>query len=346
MECGDKLIFLGVLGLNETNGLDMNPDSKIFVAGHRGLVGAALMRTLRAGGYQNILIAAHKDLDLTEQSEVEDYFQKSRPDIVIVAAGRVGGILANQSEPDEFIMENCAIALNVIRAAYSIGVRKLLYLGSSCIYPRMAANPIGEEALLTGQLEETNQWYAIAKIAGIKMCQAFRRRHGCDYLTAMPTNLFGPGDRYDAARSHVLPALIARFHAAKQDGIPSVTCWGSGSPRREFLYVDDLARACLLLLENETVEDLFNVGFGSDTTIKELAEMVKQKVGYEGEIDWDESKPDGTPQKLLDSSRIRALGWRPQVSLGQGIELAYRDFLENNPLACAERNGRLALASC
>lgn len=305
----------------------LKKEDTIFVTGHRGLVGSALCRVLRSKGYKNLITASHQDLDLTRQEDVDSFFKAHRPECVIVAAGRVGGILANQQEPAQFIYQNTQIACNVIESAHQNQTRKLLYLGSSCIYPKQTAQPIEEEALLTGSLEETNQWYAVAKIAGIKMCQAYRRQYGCDFVAAMPTNLYGPGDHYDPERSHVMPALFHKFHEAKRLGLPEVVCWGSGRPRREFLFVDDLAQACLTLLNRYSGEDIVNIGFGSDISIQELTTMVQDVVGYQGRIVWDRSKPDGTYRKLLKSDRIRHLGWAPRTDLKSGMPLAYADYL-------------------
>jgi len=302
------------------------PDARIYVAGHRGLVGSALWRELERRGCRHLLGRTRAELDLLDGAAVRRFYAQERPEYVFVAAARVGGIAANDTQPARFIYENLAIQTHLIHGAYEAGVKKLLFLGSSCIYPKLAPQPLREEYLLSGPLEPTNQWYAVAKIAGVKMCEAYRRQYGCDFISVMPTNLYGPNDHYDLQSSHVLPALIRRFHDAKRAGAPSVTCWGTGTPRREFLYVDDLARACVLLMERYSAEACINVGYGQDVTIRELAEMVRRVVGYEGQILWDTSKPDGTPRKLLDSSRLFALGWRPQVDLETGLRLAYEDF--------------------
>lgn len=302
------------------------PEARIYVAGHRGLVGSALWRELERLGCRHLLGRTRAELDLLDGEAVRRFYAREKPDYVFVAAARVGGIAANDSQPAQFIYENLAIQTHLIHAAYEAGVKKLLFLGSSCIYPKLAPQPLKEESLLSGPLEPTNQWYAVAKIAGVKMCQAYRRQYGCDFISVMPTNLYGPNDHYDLQTSHVLPALIRRFHEAKRTGAPAVTCWGTGRPRREFLYVDDLARACVLLMERYSDEPCINVGYGQDVTIAELAELVRRVVGYEGQILWDTSKPDGTPRKLLDSSRLFALGWRPQVDLETGLRLAYEDF--------------------
>ncbi len=305
----------------------MNPDSKVFVAGHRGMVGSAIVRELARLGLKNVLTRTRAELDLTRQSAVERFYDEARPDYVFVAAAKVGGILANDTHPAEFLQENLQIQSNLIHGAWRAGVRKLLFLGSSCIYPRLAPQPLREESLLSGPLEPTNQWYAIAKIAGIKMCEAYRRQYGCDFISAMPTNLYGPNDNYDPQMSHVLPALIRRFHDAKVAGAARVTCWGTGSPLREFLFVDDLAKACVLLMRNYSDAQFINVGSGEEVSIRNLSETVARAIGFEGEVAWDTSKPDGTPRKVMDSSRLRALGWKPEIDLPTGIRLAYDDFL-------------------
>lgn len=305
----------------------MNPDSKVFVAGHRGMVGSAIVRELARLGFQNVLTRTRAELDLTQQSAVERFYGEARPDYVFVAAAKVGGILANDTHPAEFLHENLQIQSNLIHGAWRAGVKKLLFLGSSCIYPRLAPQPITEESLLTGPLEPTNQWYAIAKIAGIKMCEAYRRQYGCDFISAMPTNLYGPNDNYDLQSSHVLPALIRRFHEAKVAGAAQVNCWGTGSPLREFLFVDDLAKACVLLMRTYSDAQFINVGSGEEVSIRALSESVARAIGFKGEVAWDTSKPDGTPRKVMDSSRLRALGWKPEIDLPTGIRLAYEDFL-------------------
>ena len=307
----------------------MNKDARIYVAGHRGLVGAALVRRLQAHGYQSLITATSKELDLRDQMAVREFFSDHKPDYVFLAAARVGGILANDTYPADFIYDNLMIEVNIIESAYRHGVEKLLFLGSTCIYPRLAPQPIKEEYLLTGPLEPTNEWYAVAKIAGIKLCQAYRKQYGVQFFSAMPTNLYGPGDNFDLEKSHVMPALIRKFHDAKIAGAPTVTVWGTGTPLREFLHVDDCARACLFLMENYEGADIVNIGTGSDITIKSLAELVKDVVGYTGEIVFDTSKPDGTPRKLIDTSRIRALGWQPEISLRDGIADAYQWFIDN-----------------
>ena len=307
----------------------MNRDSKIFVAGHRGLVGSAIVRELKRIGYANILMRSRAEVDLLDPRAVESFFEVERPEYVFFAAAKVGGILANDTQPASFLWENLRMETNILDSAWRSGVRKLLFLGSSCIYPKMAPQPLKEEYLLTGPLEPTNEWYAVAKIAGIKLCQAFRRQYGCNFISAMPTNMYGPNDNYDLQTSHVLPALIRKFHEAKENRAHQVVCWGTGSPRREFLHSDDLARALLFLMDNYDEEQLINVGFGSDITIRELASLVSKVVGFEGEIVWDVSKPDGTPRKLMDSSRIQNLGWRPTIELSQGVASAYNDFKQH-----------------
>jgi len=305
----------------------MNLDSKIYVAGHRGLVGSAIWRELERQGFKNLIGRTRKEVDLLDAHAVRQFYAKERPEFVFVAAAKVGGILANDQQPAAFLYENLQIQNNLIHGAHEARVKKLLFLGSSCIYPKLAPQPLKEEYLLTGPLEPTNQWYAVAKIAGIKLCQAYRREHGCDFISAMPTNMYGPNDNYDLLTSHVLPALIHKFHEAKVAKAPSVSCWGSGAPLREFLYADDLGRACIFLMQNYSEEQFINVGYGSDISIKDLATLVKATVRFEGEIVWDSTKPDGTPRKLMDSSRLFALGWKPQVNLATGVRLAYEDFL-------------------
>jgi len=307
----------------------MNPGASIFVAGHRGLVGSALVRRLRAAGFENLLLRERVELDLTDQRAVAGFFARERPQYVLLAAARVGGILANNTYPADFLRQNLAIQTNVIDSAWRGGVRKLLFLGSSCIYPRLAPQPMREEHLLTGPLEPTNEPYAIAKIAGLKMCQAYRRQYGFDAICAMPTNLYGPGDNFSDHDAHVLPALLRRFHEAKESGAPEVVLWGSGQPRREFLYVDDLADACLFLLQRYQDEQPINVGWGRDLTIAELAETIARTVGFSGRTRYDPSKPDGTPRKLLDTSRLTALGWSPRTELAVGIRTTYEWFLNN-----------------
>jgi len=301
----------------------MKRESSIFVAGHRGMVGSALVRALRAGGFENLILRDRSELDLTRQADVERFFATARPEYVLLAAAKVGGILANDSLPAQFIYDNLAIQTNVIDAAYRNGTRKLLFLGSSCVYPRLAPQPITEASLLTGPLEPTNEWYALAKIAGIKMCEAYRRQYGFNAISVMPTNLYGPEDNFDLTSSHVLPALLRKFHEAVERGSPTVEVWGSGAPRREFLHVDDLAAACLFLMERLDEAGWINVGAGTELTIAELAQTLARVTGFRGEVRFDFSKPDGTPRKLLDSSRMRALGWAPSISLEDGVRSTY-----------------------
>jgi GDP-L-fucose synthase len=303
-----------------------NLDAKIYVAGHRGLVGSAVVRALEGRGASDILVRTHRELDLTEQSAVREFFERERPAGVVMAAARVGGIQANNTRPGEFIRDNLLIQDNVIDAAYRAGVEKFVFLGSSCIYPKMAPQPIKEDYLLTGALEPTNEWYAIAKIAGLKMCQAYRRQYGFNAISLMPTNLYGPGDNFDLQNSHVLPALIRRFHEAKLRGDGALSVWGTGTPRREFLHVDDLADAVVYLLETYDGEGIVNIGWGEDVTIRELAGMVAEVSGFRGELVFDSSKPDGTPRKLLDTSRLTSLGWKPKIALRQGLEETYEWF--------------------
>ena len=307
----------------------------IFIAGHRGLVGSALVRRLRDAGFNNLLVRDRRQLDLTRQVAVETFFEAHRPEYVFLAAAKVGGILANNNFPAEFIRDNLAIQTNVIDAAYRHGVKKLLFLGSSCIYPKHAPQPMKEDSLLTGPLESTNEWYAIAKIAGLKMCQAYRRQYGFNAISVMPTNLYGPGDNFDLNSSHVLPALIRKFHDAKQLHKPSVELWGTGTPRREFLHVDDLADACVYLMQHYEDESLINVGWGEDVTIKELANIIATAVNYEGALTFDTSKPDGTPRKLLDTTKLNSLGWNPRVKLADGILQTYQWYREQTMLTHA-----------
>ena len=304
-----------------------NLDQRVFVAGHRGMVGAAITRELHRRGYQHVLTRNRTELDLENQNQVHRFFSTTPVDVVYLAAARVGGILANQNHPVDFLYKNLMIQCNVIRAAYAAGVRKLLFLGSSCIYPREAPQPIREDALLTGPLEATNEPYAIAKIAGLKLCEAYQREYGARFICAMPTNLYGPHDNYDLHSSHVLPALIRKFHEGREAGQESVTIWGTGTPLREFLYVDDLAKGCVMLMEHPDAEGIYNIGAGKDIRIADLAALVARVVGYQGRIVYDTGKPDGTPRKLMDSSRVQALGWQPTVSLSDGIALAYGHFL-------------------
>ena len=309
----------------------MTPDSKIFVAGHRGMVGSAIVRALASQGFTQILTRPRAELDLLDRSAVRAFFEKERPEFVIDAAARVGGIVANSEKPVEFLLENLTLQNNLIEAAADFGCAKLLFLGSSCIYPKLAPQPIREDALLTGPLEPTNDAYAIAKIAGIKLCQAYAREYGKNFLSAMPTNLYGPHDNFDLHTSHVLPALIRKIHEAKKSGAPEVLVWGTGTPRREFLHADDLADACVFLLKNYDSPELINIGSGTDVTIRELAETVCEVLGYDGTLVFDPTKPDGTPRKLMDSSRLFSLGWKPKISLREGIAHAHAWFLENQP---------------
>jgi GDP-L-fucose synthase len=306
----------------------LDKSERIFIAGHRGLVGSALLRHLQAGG-SNLLTRDRSQLDLTDENAVREFFRREKPGVVLLAAAKVGGIKANNEFPVEFLSENLRIQNNAIRAAHENGVRKLLFLGSSCIYPKHAAQPISENALLSGPLEPSNEAYAIAKIAGIKLCQAYAREYGANFISAMPTNLYGPNDNFDLVSSHVLPALLRKAHEAKTSGARQLTLWGSGEPRREFLHVDDLAEACLLLLEKYDSPDIINVGCGEDISIRELAELICEIVGFDGELVWDRSQPDGTPRKLLDVSKLKALGWEPVVSLRDGIVHTYEWFLAN-----------------
>jgi GDP-L-fucose synthase len=299
---------------------------RIFVAGHTGMAGSAIVRRLRQEPC-NVLVVEHSELDLTRQDQTERYLSATRPDAVIMAAGRVGGILANDTYPADFLADNLAMALNCIQVSHLIGVRKLLFLGSSCIYPKFAKQPMSEDQLLTGELEPTNEWYAIAKIAGIKLCQAYRRQHDRDFVSVMPTNLYGPGDNYHPEHSHVVAALIRRFHEAKLKGESKVVVWGSGTPRREFLYVDDFADACVFVLKNYSDAQFINIGFGEDIPIADLARLVAEVIGFRGELVYDTSKPDGTPRKLLDVSRLSSMGWKAKVPLREGLAKAYHDFL-------------------
>lgn len=307
----------------------MEKESKIFVAGHRGMVGSAIVRELRRQGYTNIITRTHAELDLTDQRAVEEFFASERPEYVFLAAAKVGGIVANSEAPADFMYVNMMLEMNVINSAWRNGCRKLEFLGSSCIYPRMAPQPMPESCLLTSSLEQTNEAYALAKISGLKYCEYLNRQYGTDYISVMPTNLYGPNDNYHPTHSHVLPALIRRFHEAKVAGAPSVTCWGDGSPLREFLYVDDLANLCVFLMNNYSGNETVNAGTGKELTIRELTEIVAGTVGYEGEILWDTEKPNGTPRKLLDVSKATALGWTARTELREGVRLAYEDFLTN-----------------
>ncbi len=320
----------------------MDKNAKIYIAGHRGLVGSALLRNLKAKGYGNLVMRSHTELDLADAAATKAFFQAEKPDYVFLAAAKVGGILANNNYPADFIRENLDIQNNVIEQSYASGVKRLLFLGSSCIYPRDCPQPIKEEYLLTGPLEPTNRPYALAKIAGIEMCWSYNRQYGTQYLAAMPTNLFGPGDNYHPENSHVIPGLVRKFHQAKVKGASTVTVWGTGTPRREFLYSDDMADACSFLMNlsdskfqallgvsrNDSLPPLVNIGSGSDLSIKELSEMIGSRIGFQGEIAFDTSKPDGTMRKLMDSGRLNSMGWQPKTNLKEGIELAYQDFLK------------------
>jgi GDP-L-fucose synthase len=331
----------------------MKRDAKIYVAGHQGLVGSALVSRLRALGYSNLLLRAHRELDLTDQSEVKEFFAREHPEYVFLAAAKVGGILSNSIYPAEFIYQNLVIQTQVIHEAYRIGVKRLLLMGSSCIYPRLATQPIKEEYLLSGPLEITNQPYAIAKISGIEMCWSYNQQFGTCFLTAMPTNLFGPGDRYDSQTSHVVPALLRKMHEAKVRGASQVEVWGTGNPRREFLYSEDAADACVFLMSltdeqlrpilEEGMRPIVNIGCGQDLTVREIAGLIAEVVGFRGHFVFDPSKPDGTPRKLLDISRLTALGWKPSTELREGLIMTYKDFLEHHKLAT---NVGALLSSC
>lgn len=313
----------------------MDKDSKIYVAGHRGMVGSAIVRELQRRGYNNIITRTHRELDLTCQQAVDDFFAAERPEYVFLAAAKVGGIVANNSAPADFMYENMMLEMNVIHSAWKHGCRKLEFLGSSCIYPRLAPQPMPESCLLTSSLEQTNEAYALAKISGLRYCTYLNRQYGADFISVMPTNLYGPNDNYHPEHSHVLPALIRRFHEAKVNGAPSVTCWGDGSPLREFLYVDDLADLCVFLMNNYSGDETVNAGTGKELSIKDLTTLVASVIGYEGQILWDTTRPNGTPRKLLDVSKATRLGWTYKTELADGIRLAYEDFL-NNPMR-AER---------
>ena len=313
----------------------MDKNAKIYVAGHKGMVGSAIVRALNKQGYNNIITRTHAELNLIRQDDVEAFFEKEKPEIVVLAAAKVGGIVANESALADFMYDNMMLEMNVIHSAFKNNCKKLLFLGSSCIYPRLAPQPMPESCLLTGELEKTNEAYALAKISGLKYCEFLNRQYGTDYISVMPTNLYGPNDNYHPTHSHVLPALIRRFHEAKEAGLESVICWGDGTPLREFLYVDDLADLCVFLLNNYSGNETVNAGTGKELTIKELTEIVARVVGYKGKIEWDPTKPNGTPRKLLDVSKAKALGWTYKTELEDGIRLAYEDFL-NNPMR-AER---------
>ena len=307
----------------------LDKQAKIYVAGHRGMVGSAIVRKLQKEGYMNLVLKTSAELDLRDQVKVADFFAAEKPDYVFLAAAKVGGIVANNTYRADFLYENLAIQNNIIHSSFVNKVKKLQFLGSSCIYPKLAPQPLKESYLLSGYLEETNEPYAIAKIAGIKMCEAYRAQYGCDFISVMPTNLYGPNDNYDLENSHVLPAMIRKFQEAKERGDTSLTLWGSGSPMREFLHADDLAEACVYLMETYSDAELVNIGTGIDVTIKELAETVKEIVGFTGTIDWDRTRPDGTPRKLMDVSKLHSLGWKHKIELKEGISLAYQDFLTN-----------------
>lgn len=307
----------------------MNKDSKIYVAGHHGMVGSAIVRELMRQGYGNIVVRTHAELDLTRQEAVESFFADEKPEYVFLAAAKVGGIVANQSAPADFMYENMALEMNVIHSAWRNGCKKLEFLGSSCIYPRLASQPMPENCLLTSALESTNEAYALAKISGLKYCEYLNRQYGTDYISVMPTNLYGPNDNYHPEHSHVLPAMIRRFHEAKEAGLKEVVCWGDGSPLREFLYVDDLANLCVFLMNNYSGNETVNAGTGKEVSIKELAELVARTVGFKGTIKWDTSRPNGTPRKLLNVEKAAGLGWRYRTELEDGIRKAYQDFLEN-----------------
>lgn len=307
----------------------MEKNAKIYVAGHRGMVGSAICRKLECEGFTNIITRVHSELDLCRQKEVESFFEKEKPEYVFLGAAKVGGIVANNDAPADFMYDNMILEMNVIHSAWKNGCKKLMFLGSSCIYPRMAPQPIKESSLLTGELEQTNEAYALAKISGLKYCEYLNRQYGTDYISVMPTNLYGPNDNYHATHSHVLPALIRRFHEAKENRVNEVVCWGTGAPLREFLYVDDLADACIYLMDKYSGNETVNLGTGVELTIKELTDLVAKITGYEGRIKWDSTKPDGTPRKLLDVSKLNGLGWHYKTELEDGLRMTYDDFLKN-----------------
>jgi GDP-L-fucose synthase len=311
----------------------MDRDAKIFVAGHNGLVGSAIMRTLRDSGFSQVVGRNRSEIDLENQGDVYDFFERERPEYVFLAAAKVGGIHANSTYPADFIRSNLIVQLNVVEAAYRAGTKKLMFLGSSCIYPKFAPQPIPEDALLSGLLEATNQPYAVAKIAGIELCRSYNRQYGTNFVSVMPTNLYGPGDNFDLQNAHVIPALMHRFHLAKRAAAPSVAVWGSGEPRREFLYIDDLAEACVYLMQRHDGSDIVNIGCGEDVSIAEIAQLIGDVVGYRGELVFDPSKPDGTPRRLLDVSKLNSLGWKPRVTLREGLVEMYRWFCENEQRA-------------
>ena len=308
----------------------MQSEGSIFIAGHSGLAGSAILRALQSRGYSRLIVRTHQELELTDARAVKDFFQQERPESVFLAAAKVGGIQANNTLPAEFLRENLLIQTHVLHEAWQAGVKKMLFLGSSCIYPKLAPQPIPESALLTGELEPTNDAYALAKIAGIQLCKAYRKQHGANFIAVMPTNLYGPHDNFHPEHSHVLPALLRRFHEAQRDGLQEVTVWGSGTPKREFLHSDDLASACLFLMEHYDSPEIINIGWGQDCTIRELAEMIAKTVGYTGKLKWDDSRPDGTPRKVLDNRKLTALGWEPKISLQEGLRLTYQWYLENH----------------
>ena len=308
----------------------MQSEGSIFIAGHSGLAGSAILRALQSRGYSRLIVRTHQELELTDARAVKDFFQQERPESVFLAAAKVGGIQANNTLPAEFLRENLLIQTHVLHEAWQAGVKKLLFLGSSCIYPKLAPQPIPESALLTGELEPTNDAYALAKIAGIQLCKAYRKQHGANFIAVMPTNLYGPHDNFHPEHSHVLPALLRRFHEAQRDGLQEVTVWGSGTPKREFLHSDDLASACLFLMEHYDSPEIINIGWGQDCTIRELAEMIAKTVGYTGKLKWDDSRPDGTPRKVLDNRKLSALGWEPKISLQEGLRLTYQWYLKNH----------------
>ena len=308
----------------------MQSEGSIYIAGHSGLAGSAILRALQSRGYSRLIVRTHQELELTDARAVKDFFQHERPESVFLAAAKVGGIQANNTIPAEFLRENLLIQTHVLHEAWQAGVKKLLFLGSSCIYPKLAPQPIPESALLTGELEPTNEAYALAKIAGIQLCKAYRKQHGANFIAVMPTNLYGSQDNFHPEHSHVLPALMRRFHEAQRDGLQEVTVWGSGTPRREFLHSDDLASACLFLMEHYDSPEIINIGWGQDCTIRELAEMIAETVGFTGTLKWDDSRPDGTPRKVLDNRKLSDLGWEPKISLQEGLKLTYQWYLENN----------------
>ena len=308
----------------------MQSEGSIFIAGHSGLAGSAILRALQSRGYSRLIVRTHQELELTDARAVKEFFQQERPESVFLAAAKVGGIQANNTLPAEFLRENLLIQTHVLHEAWQAGVKKMLFLGSSCIYPKLAPQPIPESALLTGELEPTNDAYALAKIAGIQLCKAYRKQYGANFIAVMPTNLYGPHDNFHPEHSHVLPALLRRFHEAQRDGLKEVTVWGSGTPKREFLHSDDLASACLFLMEHYDSPEIINIGWGQDCTIRELAEMIAKTVGYTGKLKWDDSRPDGTPRKVLDNRKLSALGWEPKISLQEGLRLTYQWYLKNH----------------